>query len=65
MFTKITSPVKKVTAHLERRRATYAAATGFIAGAYVMRQLDADTREQALAFIEEKGFGNEFWNSEI
>lgn len=65
MLTKITQTPKKVVTHVTRCRARYAAATGFIAGAVVMRKLDNDTREVALAFIQEKGLDNEFWNTEV
>ena len=62
---KISSPVKKVAAHVKERRGRYGVAAGFIAGAVVTRKLDSDTRELALAFIQEKGLDNEFWTPEV
>lgn len=60
-FQKVTSTPKRVAQHVYRRRGRYGAAAGFITGAVVMRKLDSDTRAMAIAFIESKGLGDEFW----
>lgn len=58
---KITSTTKKVANHVHARRARYGAAAGFIAGAVVMRKLDADTYGQAMSFLKEKELYDEFF----
>lgn len=60
---KIASAPKKVATHVYDRRGRYALATGIIAGGVIARQLDIDTRAEALAFIEQKGLSDEFFLS--
>jgi hypothetical protein len=64
-LTQIASTPKKVVNHVYARRGRYCAAAGIITGAVITRNLDNSTRELALAFIEEKGLDNEFWNAAV
>lgn len=65
MFEKITSAPKKTIEHAKRCRGRYAATAGFIAGAVVTRKMDMNTYGVAMAFLEEKGLRDEFFNAEI
>lgn len=65
MFDKLSSPPKKVVAHIKRRKTAYAATAGAITGAVIMRKLDRETYGAAMAFLEEKGLTDEFFNQEI
>lgn len=59
---KIASTPKKVASHVYNRRGRYGLAVGVIAGGAVMRNLDNETYQEALAFIKAKGLENEFFN---
>lgn len=58
---KVASVPNAVAFHVYRNRGRYCLVTGIIAGAVVTRNLDNNTREQALAFIEQKGLSDEFF----
>jgi hypothetical protein len=64
MFDKITSPPKKIIAHVRIHRTAYASTASFIAGAVVMRKLDCNTYGAAVNFITEKGLSDEFFIGE-
>jgi hypothetical protein len=62
---KVTSAPKKVAIHVYARRGRYGTAAGIITGAVLMQKLHADTLDQALAFLEQKGLTEEFYLNDI
>ncbi len=59
---KITSAPKKIAQHVYDRRGRYCFAVGTIAGGVVIRNLDNETYQEAIAFIRQKGLDDEFFN---